>query len=282
MSSIPYSRELRDLIERQDRERQRRNQRPEKAQDSLFLPESHQTPANPENAPASLKNGRACPPEGRFSFNKQGEPLPGIYEAPMEVIGQMMRQMDRAKIRRRSKDMDAPAFRPDPNQIVKIMMKAFAIEKETYRDREKGAHRGDLGALSIELLKVLIGFGLKYGQIFPSHEKLAKALRRHEQTNSSALERLIVVRLVTKHRRSKVIGTPQGERRVQDSNAYEVHMPPDETARAGEKPPQASDSKNSGVSVHKDPHTQKASEPGGTQDRFWLSEPHQRRDGSWR
>jgi hypothetical protein len=30
---------------------------------------------------------------------------------------------------------------------------------------------------------------------------------------------------VTRHRRSKLIRTPQGERRVQDSNAYEVHLP---------------------------------------------------------
>jgi|KBSMisStaDraftv2_1062788.scaffolds.fasta_scaffold3200975_1 hypothetical protein len=39
------------------------------------------------------------------------------------------------------------------------MMLAFAVEKMTYQHREKGAHRGALDGRSIELLKVLIGFG---------------------------------------------------------------------------------------------------------------------------
>ena len=46
-----------------------------------------------------------------------------------------------------------------------------------------------------------------------------------ELANQGLLKRLIKHRFVTKHRRSKMIGTPQGDRRVQDSNAYEVHMP---------------------------------------------------------
>jgi hypothetical protein len=39
------------------------------------------------------------------------------------------------------------------------------------------------------------------------------------------MKRLIAHGFVTKHRHSKLIDTPQGERRVQDSNAYEIHLP---------------------------------------------------------
>jgi hypothetical protein len=60
MPSIPTSRELRAVIERQNRER-RHIQRPEMAKDSLFSSGGYQTPVNPENAPAGLKNVRACP-----------------------------------------------------------------------------------------------------------------------------------------------------------------------------------------------------------------------------
>jgi hypothetical protein len=162
--------------------------------------------------------------------------------------------------------------------IVRIMMRAFADEKKSYQQREKGAHRGDLGMLSIELLKVLIWFGRKHGRIFPS---LAHTLRKCEDTIASALGRLIVQRFVTKHRRSRLIRTPQGERRVQDSNCYEVHMPEDAAGIPGLLPPFASDPKNSGVPVQKADGEEARSNPDGAEDRFWLSDPHQRPDGSW-
>ena len=44
-------------------------------------------------------------------------------------------------------------------------------------------------------------------------------------TNIALPGRLIDEGFVTRHRRSKLVRTPQGERRVQDPNAYEVHMP---------------------------------------------------------
>ena len=193
--------------------------------------------------------------QSRFSFAQDGEvPLPGIYEAtPAEITSHMLK-VDRARIRRRSEDMDAPGFKVDGNEITRIVMLAIAVEKKTYQHREKGAHRGALGALSIELLKVLIWFGRKYGRIFPSLEKLAYALRKCSDTITSALGRLIDEGFVTRHRRSKLIRTPQGERRVQDSNAYEVHMPGENVGAAripGLLSPLASDPKNSGVPVQK-------------------------------
>jgi hypothetical protein len=215
--------------------------------------------------------------DSRFSFAQDGDALlPGIYEAtPAEITAQMI-GVDRASIRRRSKDMQAPGFRLDGNDVTKILMQAIATEQRTYRDREKGAHRGDLGALSIELLKVLIWFGRKYGRIFPSLEKLAYTLRKCEDTIFAALERLISQKFVTKHRRSKEITTAIGRRRVQDSNAYEIHLP-DSIGQPLPLPTMASDPKNSVVSSQQQPDSGNV-DPSRA---FWLLDPYQRRDRSW-
>ena len=117
-----------------------------------------------------------------------------------------------------------------------------------------GAHRGVLGALSIELLKVLIGFGRKHGRIFPSLEKLAYTLRKCSDKITSALGRLKMKVLSLDNRRPKLIRTPQGERRVQDSNCYEVHVTGQNVGAArtpGLLPLFASDPKNSAVPVQK-------------------------------
>ena len=82
-----------------------------------------------------------------------------------------------------------------------------------------------LGDLSIALLLALLNFGRKYGRIFPDYDTLAAMLRKNPETVVEAMKRLIQHGFVTKHRRSKLIGTPQGQRRVQDSNAYEIHEP---------------------------------------------------------
>lgn len=54
---------------------------------------------------------------------------------------------------------------------------------------------------------------------------LAQMLRKDPETIVEAMKRLIQHGFVTKHRRSKMIKTANGDRRVQDSNAYEVHLP---------------------------------------------------------
>ena len=63
----------------------------------------------------------------------------GIYEAtPAEFTSHMLK-VDRARIRRRSEDMEAPNFKVDGNEITRIVMLAIAVEKKTYQHREKGA-----------------------------------------------------------------------------------------------------------------------------------------------
>jgi hypothetical protein len=161
----------------------------------------------------------------RFSFDAQGEPLSGSYEAtPMEMAAAFA-AISRTHVHRRSYEMAAPPCHIDRNLFARIVVAALAVEKASYKHRARYQHRGMLGDLSIALLVALMNFGRKYGRIFPDYDTLAAMLRKTPETIIEAMKRLIQHGFVTKHRRSKLVGTPQGERRVQDSNCYEVHMP---------------------------------------------------------
>jgi hypothetical protein len=215
----------------------------------------------------------------RFSFDPDGQPLSGTYEAtPVEMAAQFA-AISRAQVRRRSYEMDAPAVTIDRNEAVRIIVRARAMERESYKHRARYQHRGVLGDLGLALLELLLNFGRKYGRIYPDYDTLAALMRKHPETIVEAMKRLIRCGFVTKHRRSKLIGTPQGDRRVQDSNAYEVHMP---EAGLATLPlvARASGSDSSGVSVSTagDQNETMAQRPDGA--RWWMAEPYRMADGS--
>ena len=213
----------------------------------------------------------------RFSFDPDGTPLPGTYEAtPMELAAQFA-AISRAQVRRRSYEMAAPDCRIDRNLAAKIIVRAYAMERASYKHRARYQHRGVLGDLSIALLAALMNFGRKYGRIFPDYDTLAAMLRKNPETIVSAMKRLITHGFVTKHRRSKLIGTPQGQRRVQDSNAYEVHMPGQGLALLPVIAARASGSDNPGVS---DLQTGSTNANLAQPHRWWLEPPWQMADGS--
>ena len=116
---------------------------------------------------AELPKHEPKPSSARFSFNKQGEPLPGIYEVtPMEIAAQFA-AISRAQIRRRSYEMAAPDCQIDRNLAVRIIVMARSMERESYKRRARYQHRGVLGDLGLALLELLLNFGRKYGRIFP-------------------------------------------------------------------------------------------------------------------
>jgi hypothetical protein len=171
--------------------------------------------------------------------------------------------------------MDAPACRIDRNLAARIIVRAHAVERESYKHRARYQHRGALGDLSIALLWLLLNLGRKHGRLFQCYETLASMLRKGKEAVIEAMKRLITHGFVTKHRRSKLIGTPQGQRRVQDSNAYEVHMP-----NAGLALVVASGSDNPPVSASSNSHVQGESLPERSEGRWWLAEPWRMADGS--
>ena len=222
----------------------------------------------------------------RFSFSPQGDPLPGGYEAsPMELAAEFA-AISRAQIRRRSYEMDAPECRIDRNEATRIIVRAHAMERESWKHRKRYQHRGVLGDVSIALLWLLLSFSRKHGRIFPDYETLAALLRKDKGTVIEAMKRLIGdpgrprSGFVTKHRRSKLIGTPQGQRRVQDSNCYEVHMPGEGLAMLPLVVAKASGLEKSDVSVST-PQVDNANlAQRPEEDRWWMAEPYRMADGS--
>jgi hypothetical protein len=108
-------------------------------------------------------------------------------------------------------------------------------------------------------------------------------LRKGTEAVVEAMKRLVLHGFVTKHRRSKLIGTPQGQRRRQDSNAYEVHMPDAGLATVPLITAKASGSENPAGYLEslqdRDPDGNLASRP--KEEGFWMAEPYRMPDGSW-
>jgi hypothetical protein len=216
----------------------------------------------------------------RFSFDPDGEPLPGTYEAtPMEMAAQFA-AISRAQVRRRSYEMAAPDCQIDRNLAAKIIVRAYAMERASYKHRARYQHRGVLGDLSIALLMLLLNFGRKYGQIFPDYDTLAALLRKDRGTVIAAMKRLLQHGFVTKHRRSKLIGTPQGHRRVQASNAYELHMPGTGLALLPVVAGTASGLERSSVSVSRQAHQNENLARRPDDGRWWMAEPWRMANGS--
>jgi hypothetical protein len=214
-----------------------------------------------------------------IAARRETGPLYETREAtPMEMAAQFAR-LDRDKIHRRSVDIDAPECRIDGNQAAKILVRAYAVERETYKRRARGAHRGDLGDLGVELVKLLLWFARKYGRIFPKYATLAAILRKTEKTIIEAVKLLIEAGFVKKHRRSKKIETPQGARRVQDSNAYEVCLP-DATSSSSAPLFAGSDCKNFKVSSPTPQNSKQSELASADEGRFWLADVHQMGNGS--
>jgi hypothetical protein len=178
--------------------------------------------------------------------------------------------------------MAAPECRIDRNLFSRLLVAALAMERESYKRRAKYQHRGVLGDLGIALLVALMNFGRKYGRIFPDYDILGAMLRKDPETVIEAMKRLITHGFVTKHRRSKLICTPQGERRVQDSNAYEVHMPDAGLATVPLVADRvvASGSDNPSVSSLQNPDRDENLARSPKDERFWLAEPWRMANGS--
>jgi hypothetical protein len=200
----------------------------------------------------------------------------------VEIVAHFM-AIDRQRIRRRSYDVEAPECRIDRNEATRILVLATAVERKTYKHRAKGQHGGAIGDIGIQLLQLLLSFSRKYGRIFPRYDRLAAMLRKDRGTVIAAMKRLINAGFVTKHRRSKLIDTPDyGSRRVQDSNAYEVHMPQPGLGIAGLVQLTAPESNKSTVSSQAAaPKSAETIKPAENLDLWWMPPPYQTAGGDW-
>lgn len=133
---------------------------------------------------------------------------------------------DFARCRRGSKFGDAPKINTDRNFLARLIFMARMIERKSYANRAKGKHGGSLGKTALRLLEVLLYVvNKKGGYLTPSYDTLARMTCMSRRAIVSAMGVLQTMGFVTVHRRVKRIRTPFGVKMVQDSNAYEYHLP---------------------------------------------------------
>jgi hypothetical protein len=147
-------------------------------------------------------------------------------EISEQYDAEIQRGPDFAQYRRGSGFAAAPAVVTDRNACARIMFVAETIERRSWRNRKKGKHGGCLGRNALIVLRVLMFVVKKSrGRLFPSYDHLALLCRLSRRAVVEAVKRLAFWGFLTVHRRCKRVGTAFGARVVQDSNAYEYHLP---------------------------------------------------------
>jgi hypothetical protein len=183
----------------------------------------------------------------------------------------------------------------DRNYIARIFFVAQMIERKSWACRKKGKHGGTLGTVAIEVLRVLLFVVKKHGgELYPSYETLAVLCRKSRQAVITAIKVLERMGFITVHRRIKRINTPFGLRVVQDSNAYQFHLPvkglgalamavfcpaSESTKSAARKPEDTQGEENSRDQVRGEGER---GLPRKDVDRWWLHDPLPMGNGSFR
>jgi hypothetical protein len=246
-------------------------------------------------------DGRSKPPPGS-TRNKAAEwhseayraaaECENLYRAEAEKIDAELAARGAGKFRRESGFKNPPKNNLDRNFVARVWFVAKVIEQKSWNCRAKGKHGGLTGTVGLEVLRTLL-FVIKKvdGRLYPSLEAIAKLSRKSKQAVVTAIKLLERMGFITVHRRVKRIRTPHGVRVVQDSNAYEFHLP---VAGLGALAmavfcSRPSESTKLDAIKHKDQNGRE-SELGKTVkglsrkeiDRWWLAEPLQTGNGGWR
>jgi hypothetical protein len=127
----------------------------------------------------------------------------------------------------RGSDLRAPPkVNTDRNFICRLMFMARMIETKSYARRAKGKHGGQLGKSALRLLEIMVFVVDKRGgYLAPCYDTLARLACMSRRAIVTAMGVLEEMGFVTVHRRVKRVRTPFGVKVVQDSNAYEYHLP---------------------------------------------------------
>lgn len=147
-----------------------------------------------------------------------------------EIEQEMERELaagpDFTRYRRGSVFDEGPQNNTDRNFCARVLFIADTIERKSWRNRQKGKHGGALGRSALTVLRVLLFVVKKSkGRLRPSYDHLARLCRLSRRVVVSAMETLKRMGFVTVYRRCKRVRSMLGERVVQDTNAYEYHLP---------------------------------------------------------
>lgn len=141
---------------------------------------------------------------------------------------------DWCRIRRGSEFRTPPPACKDRNALAKLMVHFGRLEREHHqKDSAIAAHEGRKLRRSISrncraVLAALVGMAKRYDHLFPSLQRLADMALCSRRSIVSALDKLVELGVVVKLRRRKRVMTALGSiRETQDSNAYQIIVPPE-------------------------------------------------------
>jgi hypothetical protein len=195
---------------------------------------------------------------------------------------------DFARCHRGSDFRAPPRVNTDRNFIARLMFMVRMIERKSFVVRKKGKHGGTLGKSALRLLEIMIFVANKSaGYLTPSYETLARLACMSRRAIVTAMGVLASMGFVTIHRRIKRVQTALGVKVVQDTNAYEYHLP---TKRLGAWAwrvfGEGSECKKFPAKeiIEQNNKTEgsRERETSNEADRFWLDEPWPTGAGGWR
>ena len=200
---------------------------------------------------------------------------------------------DFSRCRRGSDFRAPPRVNTDRNYIDRLMFMVRMIERKSYAVRGKGPnggglHGGTLGKTAVRLIEIRIFVANKRaGYLTPSYDTLARLACMSRRAIVTAMGVLASMGFVTIHRRIKRVQTAFGPKVVQDTNAYEYHLP---TKRLGAWAWRIFGAGSECKSRPAREITEQNNKTGGNRegerskeaDRFWLDEPWPTGAGGWR
>jgi hypothetical protein len=187
----------------------------------------------------------------------------------------------RLRFRRGSKHIVPPSNNVDPLFRIMIWNAIDELECKSYARRGRYQRNGQIGKVGLELMRTILFRQPKSdnGKVYSSYEVLAELTRCCERAVITAMAKLAEFGFVTIHRRCKWIETRFGRRCVQDSNAYEYHLPKTGLGKLAMAvfvgSLRSKSSECTGIREDKHTHTPESAPELDAGMRWWLVEPRQ-------
>jgi hypothetical protein len=189
----------------------------------------------------------------------------------------------RLRFRGGSRHIVPPSNDTDICHRTRIWNKVEEIERRSYARRGRYQRNGQFGKVATELMRTIL-FRLNKsdgGKVYPTYEVLAELTQYCQRAIINAMGKLVTLGFITLHRRCKWMETRYGRRLVQDSNAYEYHLP--KTGLGMLVMAVFAPDRSDCTGIREDSLTDSASIPQQTTvgTRFWLIEPQPLGDGGY-
>ena len=157
---------------------------------------------------------------GRVRAPWEQAALDSSYEKTMREGPDFLKVRANADFRR------VPCGAYNKEAAAEIMKQAREIERETYTNRAKGKHGGEVGRMALQLLEwfcFVMWPKARFG-MFPSLAHIANGARMSKQAVVDAMKVLQLYGFLTVEPRRKLIESPFGPKVVQDTNAYVLNL----------------------------------------------------------